>query len=177
MLALSVSLILGAVLTGGCAAAPVVESQIVEDVSAQEAFTLIQDNQDNSDFVIIDVRTPDEFADGHVENATNIDLSSEGFHDEIDKQELSVIKRQVHGKVLRETNGDVSYKIMLTDAPSQYFNRITVPDGHCFVLGDNRNNSSDSRHFGPVPLVDVKGRVDYIYFPAESWSRFGRYRD
>ena len=98
-------------------------------------------------------------------------------YDEIDKQELSVIKRQVHGKVLRETNGDVSYKIMLTDAPSQYFNRITVPDGHCFVLGDNRNNSSDSRHFGPVPLVDVKGRVDYIYFPAESWSRFGRYRD
>jgi signal peptidase I len=96
---------------------------------------------------------------------------------EIDPQDLSEIKGQVKGKVFRETNGGVSYKIMLIDAPPQNYPRTIVPDGHCFVLGDNRNNSLDSRHFGPVPLTDVKGRVDYIYFPAESWSRFGRYRD
>lgn len=34
-----------------------------------------------------------------------------------------------------------------------------VPAGHCFVLGDPRANSRDSRHVGPVPLEDVEGVV------------------
>ncbi|EFK08705.1 sigma-70, region 4 [delta proteobacterium NaphS2] len=53
------------------------------------------------------------------------------------------------------------------------FPRTKVPNGHCFVLGDNRGESVDSRHFGPVPLRDVMGRVDFIYLPAKTWSRFG----
>lgn len=53
------------------------------------------------------------------------------------------------------------------------FRMMKVPDGHCFVLGDNRGNSRDSRQLGPIPLRDVMGRVEYIYLPAEIWSRFG----
>lgn len=49
-----------------------------------------------------------------------------------------------------------------------------IPENHCFVLGDNRINSYDSRHFGPIPLATVKGRADYLYWPAKDWSRFGR---
>ena len=98
-------------------------------------------------------------------------------YQEIDTQDLSEIKRQVNGQVLTETNRDVAYKIMLIGAPTQNYPKTIIPDGHCFVLGDNRNNSFDSRYFGPVPLTDVKGRVDYIYYPAESWTRFGRYRE
>ncbi len=52
-----------------------------------------------------------------------------------------------------------------------------VPEGYCFVLGDNRNRSSDSRDLGFVPLANVVGVVDYIYYPAETWSRFGAYQD
>ena len=49
----------------------------------------------------------------------------------------------------------------------------TIPERHVFVLGDNRDRSKDSRHFGSIHLADIVGYVDYIYWPSESWSRFG----
>jgi signal peptidase I len=82
------------------------------------------------------------------------------------------------GDVFEEINGGAKYKIFLSGSPhdetSSDFAKITIPKYHCFVLGDNRNNSLDSRHFGPVPLATIKGRADYLYFPAKDWSRFGR---
>ncbi|MFC1966498.1 rhodanese-like domain-containing protein [Chloroflexota bacterium] len=84
LLVLTVSLVSGVVLMGGCTST---QTQTIEDVSAQEAFTLIQDNQNNSDFIIIDVRTPQEFAEGHVEKANNLDFNSETFRDDLNKLE------------------------------------------------------------------------------------------
>jgi signal peptidase I len=48
-----------------------------------------------------------------------------------------------------------------------------IPRGMCYVLGDNRNNSHDSRDFGPVALGEILGVAEYIYLPGDSWSRFG----
>ena len=82
VLVLSASLVIGVALTGGCI---LDETATIEDITPQEAFVLIQNNQNNPDFVIIDVRTPDEFDAGHIENATNIDFYSEAFRDELNK--------------------------------------------------------------------------------------------
>jgi len=91
VLVLSLSLVVGVILTGACAGqeieAPVQEApaRIIEDITPQEALTLIQENQDNPDFVILDVRTPQEFAEAHLEDAINLDVRSETFRDELDK--------------------------------------------------------------------------------------------
>jgi signal peptidase I len=48
-----------------------------------------------------------------------------------------------------------------------------IPEHHVFVLGDNRDRANDGRHFGTIHLADIVGYVEYIYWPSESWSRFG----
>ena len=68
----------------GCSKSPDT-TQVLKDVTAQEAFDLIQQNKGNPDFLIIDVRTPEEFKDGHIENAILIDFYSENFKDELAK--------------------------------------------------------------------------------------------
>jgi signal peptidase I len=47
---------------------------------------------------------------------------------------------------------------------------VTVPQGEYFVLGDNRNNSSDSREWGFVPKENIVGRAWVRYWPI---NRFG----
>jgi len=58
-----------------------VTQQIIEVITPQEAFALIQENQNNPDFIIIDIRTPEEFAEKHIENAINLDYNSDTFTD------------------------------------------------------------------------------------------------
>ncbi|MBE0713387.1 MAG: rhodanese-like domain-containing protein [Candidatus Aminicenantes bacterium] len=79
----------------------------VEDVAAREAYDLMQKNLDNPDFVIIDVRTPGEYNDGHLKGAVNINLNSETFQEDIAK--LDRIKTYlVYCRSGRRSSGAVS---------------------------------------------------------------------
>lgn len=77
------------------------------------------------------------------------------------------------GDVIRVAAGEVYVNGTLMDEP--YIAAVTasegtwtVPEDSLFVMGDNRNESSDSRAWGPVPMDLVVGKAVVIYWPLEN---------
>ena len=65
----------------------------------------------------------------------------------------------------------LSESYVKTGSPGADAAETLVPEGHVFVLGDNRGNSKDSRVFGPVPTEDIVGKAFLRIWPIK---RIGR---
>jgi len=66
-------------------------------------------------------------------------------------------------------NGYTLDETYIAAAPN-YSGEWIVPPGNLFVLGDNRNDSSDSHAWGMVPFENVIGKAIVIYWPISNWN-------
>lgn len=89
--------------------------------------------------------------------------------------EEDYIKRLIGkpGDIVKVENGVVSVNGLPLAEPyiaeiPQYSGEWVVPENAVFVLGDNRNSSSDSHSWGFVPLTDLVGKAVVVYWPIDS---------
>mgnify|MGYP006274862553 CR=1 FL=1 len=93
-------------------------------------------------------------------------LKSQGYDDAFIKRVIGLPGEtvQVSGGVVT-VNGEPLSENYLADEPDYDFGPVTVPVGNYLVLGDNRNHSYDSHHWGFVPRENIIGRAAVRFWP------------
>ena len=85
-------------------------------------------------------------------------------------EEIKISEGQVF---INNTILEEDYALFEGDSLDKNMDNVQVPSEHIFVMGDNRNNSYDSRMFGTVPIKDIKGKATRIYWAKDKsriWS-------
>ena len=111
------------------------------------------------------------------------------FEDPLDKN-TTLIKRVIAtgGQTVELKDGDVYVDSEKLDEPYTLGKKslpldqqasgvvvsypYTVPEGYVWVMGDNREDSLDSRYFGAVSISSITSRVIWTYWPPSSWGGF-----
>lgn len=87
----------------------------------------------------------------------------------------------INGEQVPDPHANFTDPHVRSAVPRDNFGPVTVPPGKFFVMGDNRDQSYDSRYWGFADEGDVKGQATFIYWSWNSqthwlrWDRFGHF--
>lgn len=93
----------------------------------------------------------------HVSNPSEVDFIKRCVAVENDVVEVN--------KGVLYVNGEPMQEPFIKEPPVNDFPPYRIPAGCIFMMGDNRNNSDDSRYWGPLPLKNVVGKAEAIFWP------------
>jgi signal peptidase I len=88
-------------------------------------------------------------------------------------------KSLIFARHIQEIFNGIPHDILLSEGQSSGPLEFSVPEGHYFMMGDNRDRSNDSRYWGMVPEANVVGRAFLIWFSWDmekrgvTWNRIG----
>lgn len=89
-----------------------------------------------------------------------------------DRKIMTDIEHEARKRIYTEDLTGLRHYVILDSAfdgaPSRSLTELTVPEGHLFAVGDNRDNSYDSRAWGYVPMESLKGQAMFIWY--SSWD-------
>lgn len=77
--------------------------------------------------------------------------------------------------VYLENNGEKEYRVQYLKSWSQEPIDFKVPPDHLFMMGDNRNHSSDSRVWGPLPLAHMTGKLSMIWVSCKESDTYSSF--
>lgn len=94
-----------------------------------------------------------------------------GFKDVMIKRVIGLPGDEIQVKKgLVYINGQPLTEPYEMDKPKDDFGPVKVPEDSFFVMGDNRNNSADSRFWGMLPKKNLIGRAMFNYYPVDHWK-------
>src|SRR5690625_3989387 len=149
-----------------------VEGDSMEPTLQDRDRLLLQKFGDLEKFDIIVFPAPDSPDKQYIKRVIGLP----GDHIEMQNDHLFINGEQVDEPYLDESRNSLEeWESFTADFElSEVTDAEVVPEGHYFVMGDNRENSKDSRSFGFIPIESVLGKTEWRLWPLD---QFGRIND